>query len=203
MSQTAIARDTNTIYLTGKVSVAPHFVYNQRGYGIYEGCIEVPRLSGTIDRVPFISESENIDWIKAGDYVSLDGFVHHRSKAKYPDAENRLVAYVTASRIASDSWQPENAVTLTGHLCKNPNFRVTPLGKSICELLIAVANGNGSQEYCFCMAWGNLARIASMLDVGAEIKGEGRFQSREYTKRLENGTTVKKTAYEISLSSIE
>lgn len=202
MPQADIIRDTSTVYLTGKVTVAPRFVYNQRGYDIYEGMVEVPRLSGTVDRLPFASEAANIDWIKAGDYISIDGHMHHRGKTKFPDIENRLVAFADAARIASPSWQPENAVTLTGHLCRKPSFRVTPRGKSICEILVAVANGNGTQEYCFCVTWGKIACAVSMLDVGAPISGEGRFQSREYTKRLESGETITKVTHEISLNTI-
>lgn len=203
MPQADIIRDTNVVYLTGIVTVAPRFIFNQRGYDIREGVIEVPRLSGTVDRLPFASEACNIDWIKEGSYISIDGHMQHRGKVRYPDVENRLVAFVDMARIASPSLKAENIVALTGHLCRKPSFRVTPRGKSICELLVAVANGNGTQEYCFCVAWGKVACEVSMLNVGAAISAEGRFQSREYTKRLDNGETITKVTHEISLNTVD
>lgn len=163
MPQADIIRDTNTVYLTGKVTVAPRFVYNQRGYDIYEGMVEVPRLSGTVDRLPFASEAANIDWIKAGDYISIDGHMHHRGKTKFPDIENRLVAFADAARIASPSWQPENAVTLTGHLCRKPSFRVTPRGKASVKFSSPLPTGTahkntasasrGGRSLVLCPCW--------------------------------------------------
>jgi hypothetical protein len=41
------------------------------------------------------------------------------------------------------------------------------------------------------------------LPVGTKVKCEGRIQSREYTKCLENGNTEVRTAYEVSVSKIE
>ena len=202
MLQADLIRDTNVVYITGKVKEHPTLVYNQHGYDIYESCLEVPRLSGTIDMIPIISTLDVIGWLKVGDRVTIDGSLLHRGKVKYPNTERRLVVYVNSARIALPSWQNENSVTLTGHLCRAPQFRKTPKGSDICELLIAVANGNGSQEYCFCVTFGATARYASVLKIGAFVNVAGRFQSRDYRKQLTDGNAITKTAYEIALYSL-
>ena len=40
------------------------------------------------------------------------------------------------------------------------------------------------------------------MNVGDKITAKGRLQSREYTKRYENGTEEQKVAYELSLNYI-
>ena len=203
MPQAEIIRDTNSVYLVGNVAIAPKFTYKQGKRDIFEGRIDVPRLSGVIDHIPLVTDCANASEISAGDYISIKGRLQRRGKVKYPNVADRLIVFANECCPAPHSAEPANHVALSGHLCKEPVFRVTPFGRYICDLLIAVANGNGSQEYCFCVAWGHTAQIASLLDVGAALSVEGRFQSRDYIKRFADGTESQKTTHEISISSIE
>ena len=41
------------------------------------------------------------------------------------------------------------------------------------------------------------------MEVGTEIKLIGRVQSRNYEKKYEDGTSQMKTAYEVSVASLE
>lgn len=96
-----------------------------------------------------------------------------------------------------------NNVKLSGYICKPPVYRVTPKGREIADVLIAVNRMYGKADYIPCITWGRNARYAGNLDVGTRIDVEGRLQSREYTKKLDDGTEEIRTAYEISVSRIE
>ena len=52
-------------------------------------------------------------------------------------------------------------------------------------------------------AWGRLARYAQNLSMGDMISISGRMQSRIYEKTLPDGSVVEKTAYEVSIGSLE
>ena len=95
-----------------------------------------------------------------------------------------------------------NRVYLNGFICKQPTYRETPLGREISDVLIAVNRQYGKSDYIPCVAWGRGARFASSLKVGTAITIVGRFQSRQYTKQLEDGTTEVRNAYEVSTMSI-
>ena len=93
---------------------------------------------------------------------------------------------------------PCNEITLSGSLCKEPVFRRTPLGRSICDLMLAVPRRYGRADYLPIIAWGQLAMRARTLQVGDEITLEGRVQSRTYQKVTPNGVQDR-IAYEVSM----
>ena len=79
-----------------------------------------------------------------------------------------------------------------------PIFRRTPLGRSICDLMLAVSRRYGRADYLPVIAWGQLAVQAARLQVGDTLSLEGRVQSRTYRKVLEDGTAQERVAYEVS-----
>ena len=105
---------------------------------------------------------------------------------------------VYARDIRPGEGAPCNLTQLSGSLCKPPIFRRTPLGRSICDLMLAVPRRYGRADYLPVIAWGQLAIQASRLDVGDCISLEGRFQSRTYHKVTEHGTE-ERIAYEVSV----
>ena len=111
---------------------------------------------------------------------------------------NRLVLSVYATDTEPPAGQPCNRIVLSGTLCKPPIFRKTPLGRSICDLMLAVPRRYGRADYLPVIAWGQLAVRSSRLAVGDPIALEGRVQSRLYHKVTENGTQ-ERTAYEVSM----
>ena len=96
-----------------------------------------------------------------------------------------------------------NEIILNGYICKPPVFRTTPFGREITDILLAVNRSYNKSDYIPCIAWGRNARYISDMAVGDNIKIFGRMQSRIYQKRLENGETIEKTAYEVSVSKVE
>ena len=95
-----------------------------------------------------------------------------------------------------------NQIQLDGFLCKDPVRRTSPLGREICDLMVAVNRMYNKSDYIPCIAWGRTARFASGLSVGDRVQLQGRFQSRIYQKQLPDGTVQERTAYEVSVSRL-
>ena len=74
----------------------------------------------------------------------------------------------------------------------------TPLGREICDVILAVNRRYGRADYLPCIAWGAVAQETAALDIGDPMALEGRIQSRTYTKTLPGGTQ-ERTAYEVSV----
>ena len=114
----------------------------------------------------------------------------------------RLVISVFARTLAPTEEADENRVRLRGALCKSPNLRTTPMGREICDLILAVNRRYGRSDYLPCICWGSKAREAALWEVGTRLLLEGRIQSRRYSKLTENGSE-ERTAYEISAAQID
>ena len=114
----------------------------------------------------------------------------------------KLVITVLAKEIELCDEPDENTVRLTGALCKEPNLRITPMGRDICDLMLAVNRRYGRSDYLPCICWGLKAREAATWMVGTQVKLEGRIQSRRYIKMTEDGP-VERTAFEVSVIQAE
>ena len=132
-------------------------------------------------------------------HICVEGEVHSYNNKS--GVGNKLVISVYAGKIFCCDEDDTNVVKIKGALCKSPNFRVTPMGREICDMMVAVNRKYGRSDYLPCIAWGRAAREASTWDVGRHVEITGRLQSRRYIKTTENGQ-VEKTAYEISAASI-
>ena len=104
---------------------------------------------------------------------------------------------VFAQSLRFVSAPDRNDVELTGVLCKPPVFRTTPLGRDICDLMLAVSRRYGRSDYLPCIVWGSVAHEASLWDTGTPVSLTGRLQSREYIKTLD-GQKYRRTAFEVS-----
>ena len=105
---------------------------------------------------------------------------------------------VFAQTLAPDAGQPLNRIFLSGILCKQPILRRTPLGREICDMILAVNRRYGRADYLPCIAWGAVAQQTALLHTGQRLTVEGRVQSRIYSK-TEDGVTSDRTAYEVSV----
>ncbi|SKA89205.1 Single-strand binding protein family protein [Caloramator quimbayensis] len=196
---------TNRVYIEGKVASDLTFSHEMFGEGFYNFSLEVPRLSETVDILPItISErlTSVID-VSLGSIVSIEGQL--RSYNKFLDGANRLILTVFARdvRKIDEISKSPNQIFLDGFICKAPNYRTTPFGREITDLLIAVNRPYNKSDYIPAIAWGRNAKFSSILEVGSHVKLWGRIQSREYEKKLSEESIVKRTAYEVSISKME
>jgi len=126
-----------------------------------------------------------------------------RSYNRKTENGNRLIvsAFVRELELCPENTF-ENALQLTGTICKTPCYRKTPLGREICDIMLATNRRYGRSDYLPLVIWGRNARVAETLETGDIITINGRIQSREYIKLID-GEEVTRTAYEVSVSSLE
>lgn len=75
------------------------------------------------------------------------------------------------------------------------------MGRSICDLMLAVNRRCGRSDYLPCICWGSRAREAADMHTGDHLSLTGRIQSRPYIKLID-GEPVEKVAYEVSTVSL-
>ena len=68
-------------------------------------------------------------------------------------------------------------------------------------MILAVNRAFHKSDYIPCICWQEEAMIAADLEVGTKCEIEGRFQSREYLKKM-NGTKEKRIAFEVSIRKL-
>ena len=186
----------NEVLLEGTAQEAPVLSHENHGTRFYRFPLVVPRLSGQADCLPVLLPEELLPAAAAGAPLRVQGQL--RSFNNRSGVGNRLVLTVYAQDIRPGEGEPCNRITLSGALCKAPIFRRTPLGRSICDLMLAVSRRYGRADYLPVIAWGQLAVQASRLQVGDPLCLEGRVQSRVYHKVTDSGTE-ERVAYEVSM----
>ena len=192
----------NQITLRGSLASLPQFSHENHGKRFCRFFLEVERLSGAVDTLPVVAREELLKALDLGPGIRLTARGQVRSHNHTDVSGRHLMVFVFASDLWAEDGEPVNEVTLTGLLCREPTFRRTPLGREICDAMLAVPRAFKRADYLPCIAWGTLARQCGDLNVGDAIALEGRLQSRTYTKRL--GEEVQeRTAFEISIMSMD
>ena len=185
----------NEVELCGTVAAPPVFSHENHGVRFYRVPLAVARLSGQTDTLPLLVRAPLPPEAQPGARVRALGQLRSYNNRTGPGS--RLVLTVHVSSL--DLWDGEavNRVLLRGTLCKLPTLRRTPLGRSICDVMLAVGRRYGRADYLPLIVWGQLAQEVSLKAVGDTLGVEGRFQSRVYTKVIDC-TAQQKTAYEVS-----
>lgn len=199
--------ENNQVTVMG--TIVSDFTYSHEIFGekFYTMDVAVERLSGTMDNIPVVISERLIDVEQdyKGYLISVNG--QFRSYNRHEEIKTRLILSVFAREVefveALDIGSQSNLIYLDGYICKEPIYRKTPLGREIADLLVAVNRPYGKSDYIPCICWGRNARFASDLKQGNRISVQGRIQSREYTKRIDEETTEKRMAYEVSVSTIK
>ncbi len=205
--------ENNHLQLIGKITSDKKFSHEIYGESFYVFDLEVARLSGNSDIIP-ITISERLitsQELEIGKEVIIEG--QFRSYNSYENEKNRLVLTVFAKDIkfksevaVADGEEKEevsNEVVLTGYICKKPIYRQTPFGREISDILLAVNRAYNKSDYIPAIAWGRNARFCQNIEVGTKVRITGRVQSRNYEKKLEDGTVQNRVAYEVSIGSLE
>lgn len=196
--------DNNLVKIKGKFVENAVFSQTMCGAGCYKTTMEVKRLSGVSDYLPIrIYGKLDLNAELKGNMAEVIG--EFRSRNVYGETRNHLELYVWAKAIkmieCCDNY--ENNIVLNGYICKDPTFRLTPAGKRISDLFIAINRNRFRSDYIPCIAREKLAEYASELNVGTHVKIIGRIQSRDYIKNISDKEGETRTVYEVSISSME
>ncbi|HIS52025.1 MAG TPA: single-stranded DNA-binding protein [Candidatus Onthomonas avicola] len=193
----------NRARLVGQAMGEPEYSHTNHGEDFFRLPLRSHRLSGAADQVNVLLSRTQLgaQSVHAGDRLAVEGEV--RSFNNRTGVGSRLVITLFARQVTPAGQEADdNRLTLAGVLCKAPNYRQTPLGREICDLMLAVNRRYGRADYLPCIAWGALAQRSARLGVGDGIRLEGRLQSRAYTKVTEAGQ-VRRVAFEVSIMTME
>ena len=191
----------NKIVLAGLVTGEPAFSHEIYGEKFYKFFLSSSRGSGTCDIIVCtISEIIKND-IESGSKIKVFGEIRTRNVHENDKSHLEITVFVKEVLLYE---KDENIVELDGFVCKLPNYRETPLGRKIAELIVASnRERNFKSDYIPCIAWGRNAIRSSMIETGTRVKVLGRLQSREYNKKIDDEKYEVRTAYELSASMVD
>ena len=188
---------TNHAFLRGSLVNIQEFSHESGGKRFFRLFLEVPRLSGAVDTLPVIVRESLLNALdlSGGEMLSVTGQV--RSHNLREADSRRLLIFVFAEQLLAEDGPAVNEVSLCGTLCREPNYRRTPLGREICDVMLAVPRIPRRADYLPCILWGSTAQLGARCHVRDRLSIQGRLQSRVYTKLTEAGAQ-ERTAYEVS-----
>ena len=192
----------NQIILRGTLKELPIFSHENHGRKFFSFFLEVPRLSGTVDTLPIIAEESILNTIdlSGGEMITVYGQI--RSHNVRTEERRKLLIFVFATTLAAEDGDPVNDVFVEGYVCRTPTIRRTPLGREICDMMLAVKRPYSRADYLPCILWGRTAQEAACCDVRDYLRISGRLQSRGYTKVTAEGSEDR-VAYEVSALTMQ
>ena len=197
----------NNATILGEIEEFPSFSHEICGEKFYQTKVSVKRTSGVYDLIPviFSERLSNPNELLVGSIVSITGrFSSHNRREE--TGKNHMELFVFCNNITIEDVllvnDECNKVNIHGFICKLPIYRVTPLGRDICDACIAVNIPYGKPNYIPCICWGRNAKFVGNLPVGTELDIEGRIQSRIYKKKLSGAESVDRMAFEFSVQKI-
>lgn len=194
--------DNNYTRLCGSMCGSPVYSHASRAQQFYTFPLEVERLSGNRDIINIVVRQEQLAELAVESHGKLWIEGQLRTFNNRHGQGAKLVITVLAKELRFCDEEDDNFVQLSGTLCKAPNLRTTPMGRDICDLMLAVNRHYGRSDYLPCICWGLKAREAALWTVGTHLQLQGRIQSRNYIKLTDEGP-VEKTAFEVSVTEIE
>ena len=194
--ENSMTQERNQVVLEGVALAEPEWSHENHGTHFYRFLLHVPRLSGQADVLPVLVPQGMVPLVTPLQTIRIHGQLRSYNNRGGPGS--RLILTIYAQSITPGEGQSCNQIFLSGCLCKPPIFRRTPLGRNICDLMLAVPRRYGRADYLPVIAWGQLAVQASRLGVGDPLHLEGRVQSRIYHKVTEEGPQ-ERVAYEVSI----
>ena len=192
----------NDLLLRGTAAAEPAFSHENHGQRFYRFPLSVRRLSGQADVLQVIATGEQLSHLLplTGRRLEIQGQL--RSFNNKSGQGSRLVISAFTRLLVDTAGEDVNIIELKGAICKPPVLRRTPLGRCICDMMLAVNRRYGRADYLPCIAWGQVAMVTGQLPVGSTLALEGRVQSRVYTKVFD-GVPQERTAYEVSIMRLQ
>ncbi len=190
----------NYVLLRGTPRGEALWSHAARSQDFYTLPLEVRRLSGAADTLNVTLRAAMLPALEGARQIETEGELRsfNSRRGEWP---RLIIAVFARSLRAVDEEEDENLTELRGTLCKAPKLRRTPMGRDICDLLLAVNRSYARSDYLPCICWGQTARECAAAEVGAKLALRGRVQSRRYLKLTDAGT-VERTAFEVSAAEV-
>ena len=193
----------NKIRLAGCVTTEPTYSHECFGEKFYEFYLQVLRKSNNADTLKCIVPEVLKDGISQFEGIEIVGEIRTRNYDR-ADGTRGCEVFVFVTETAEYLDEDVNEATFNGFICKEPKFRETPLGRQICDVLIASNREKSNRsDYIPCITWGRTALRVAQMSIGTKIEVVGRLQSREYIKHLEDDTEETRVAYEVSVITVK
>ena len=191
----------NSILLCGVAATDAEPRYVNRGRQYYGFQLDVMRLSGAMDSLNVVVAEDCLPGagVRTGDTLCVTGQI--RTFNNKSGTGSRLVISVYALDITPTAGEYANLVQLKGVVCKAPVLRRTPMGREICDIMLAVNRRYGRADYLPVILWGRAAREVALLETGDELHVRGRLQSRSYIKN-EGDRQITRIAFEVSVTEV-
>lgn len=204
----------NYAHLAGRVIGGPVFDHKVYGQAYYMMVLGILRKSGYEDRIRLMVSERLLGGRspKEGEMLEINGQVRTYNREEGGKSKLEILIFVRDFKYIkketsicpgyagySNETGYINDIRLEGFICKPPIRRTSPLGREICDLMIAVNRQYNKSDYIPAIAWGKNAAWCECLEVGDKVTADGRIQSRNYRKITDDGSQVIKTAYEVSL----
>ena len=197
--------NNNCAFISGNISEPFKYKFKKNGERFFETKITTERLSDTLDEIPVIVSENVLDVSQdyTGVFSIICGRVSTYNKPK-GGGKSKLEVYVFANSISFPEYPTIDSdhVCFDGFVCKPPVLRETPLGRTVCDFLMAVNRNYIVSDYIPCICWGKTARFMSGIEVGSHVFIQGRLQSRDYIKKISDSEREFKKAYEVSAYKI-
>ena len=200
----------NNLEVIGVIDTEPTPLHEIKHEKIYNFILKIPRKSKDKFDYMYTEVPErvcNLNDFKKGDRVFIKGqFRSLQVKDNIVETlntKNKTHTYIFIEDMVHDNTTRKiNELRLHGFICKEPNLRVTPKGREVCDLLVAVRRKYNRSDYIPCVTWNRDARFTSTLKVGSPVYIRGRVQSRDYIKKLPDDTQETRTVYEVSVTEV-
>lgn len=192
---------TNYAKISGLIEEAPRLHHQSKGQNFYHFTLLSPRLSGQVDSIPVLLPERLLPSFSHDASSAVEIVGELRSFNLHGATGSRLKLSLFPKEIYPLEGDFSNELVLMGSICKAPSLRRTPLGRDICDILLAVNRKYHRADYLPCIAWGTLASHCAGLSVGDSLYFSGRLQSRIYHKNL-GDVTEERRALEVSVMSL-
>ncbi len=209
----------NTIGIVGEITAPPELIVDAADWArkVYEVELTRTRPSGTEDTYILqydgraAGSKEMLERITEGAEIFCGGEIRSENVHDPKPEENRVKVFIFAEMIAVNDppVEDQNEVTICGNICKPPSGRETKRrtrkGRrvTVTRLVVAVNTPTGAY-YVPCVCWNEQAEEADDLKVGDYVEIYGRFQSRNFKKRIQGRKLpYLSTSYEVSVVKLE
>lgn len=197
--------ESNRAELVGTIGEDVRWSHRSGNTFLYKTVLHVQRTSGTIDKVPLIVRSSILQKCKVckGSKVSVVGTVRSYEDVdpKRQKHHMKMYAQVEEMEVVPNDEPDKNEVFLSGTIHGTPVLRQTPLARTITDFSI-ISHATPKRTFMlWCIAWGSTAYSINEKVAGDDVTFRGRFQSRDYTKKWEDGEE-KRTVQEISVMDL-